>query len=71
MAEPSGSAMAAFICMHKSSGCYKLTCSAPRELAIDDPALTLVPLYAFFEDYLRNAPDRWWAAELLSSYQDG
>lgn len=71
MAEQSGSAMAAFICMHKSSGCYKLTCSAPRELAIDDPALTLVPLYAFFEDYLRNAPDRWWAAELLSSYQDG
>jgi len=68
MAKKTGSAIGAFICLHNSTGSYRVICLPPREIDPDDPVSTMLPIYVFFEKWIKRYPERWLAADLLPAF---
>ncbi len=68
MARETGAALGAFICVHRSPGSYKVFCLPPRDIDPDDPVRTMTPIYAYLEQWIRRAPERWVTSDLLPGY---
>jgi lauroyl/myristoyl acyltransferase len=69
MAKKTGSLIGAFICSHEKPGTYRIACLSPKEIHPENPVETMLPAYRFLETRIRQAPERWVAAELLPSYE--
>ena len=68
MAKKTGSLVGAFVCLHQRTGQYRVICLSPREVDSDNPLKTMRPIYAFLESWIRRYPERWVAADLLTTY---
>lgn len=68
LAKKTGSAIGAFVCLHKKTGCYKVICTPPQNIDPDDPLKTLLPIYSFLEEQIKQYPQRWICSELLPTY---
>ncbi|MCP4680746.1 MAG: hypothetical protein GY864_00250 [Desulfobacterales bacterium] len=68
MAKKTGAALGAFICVHQSSGCYRVFCLPPRDIDPEDPVRTMTPIYAYLEKWIRWAPERWETSDLLPAF---
>ncbi len=68
MAKRTGSLIGGFVCIHEGVGRYRVVTWQPREIDPRSPEKTLVPIYRFLEEWIRRAPDRWVAADLLPAY---
>lgn len=70
MAKKTESLIGAFICTHQKIGTYRIECLSPKEIDPDNPVETMLPIYKFLETRIRQAPERWVAADLLPSYEE-
>jgi lauroyl/myristoyl acyltransferase len=68
LAKRTGSAMGAFVCHYERPGHYRVICMGPKDVDPLDPLLTMRPLYAFLEEWIRRSPERWLAADQLPAY---
>jgi lauroyl/myristoyl acyltransferase len=68
MAKKTGSVLGAFVCLHQSPGRYRVICLPPKEIDPNSPKNTMEPIYGFLEAWIRKAPERWVAADLLPGY---
>ena len=68
MAKKTGSVLGAFVCLHQSHGRYRVICLPPKEIDPTSPRNTMEPIYGFLEAWIRKAPERWVAADLLPGY---
>ena len=68
MAKRTGSLVGGFVCIHEGVGRYRVVNLPPREIDLQSPQKTLIPIYRFLEDSIRRMPDRWVAADLLPAY---
>ncbi len=66
LAKATDSPIGAFVCLHERIGRYRLICLPPREIDPQSPENTMRPIYGFLEHWIRRAPERWIAADLLS-----
>jgi lauroyl/myristoyl acyltransferase len=71
MAKKTGSLIGAFLCFCEGPGRYRVVCHSPVDPSTGDPSSVLAPLYDFFSDYIAKHPERWWASDLLTVYQQG
>ena len=69
MAKKTKSVIGAFICRHQKTGTYRIECLCPKEIDPESPENTMLPIYQFLETRIRQAPERWVAAELLPAYE--
>jgi lauroyl/myristoyl acyltransferase len=68
MAKKTNSLITSFVCVHEGIGRYRVIMMPLREIDPDSPERTLVPLYEFMENCIRQYPERWISADLLPGY---
>jgi lauroyl/myristoyl acyltransferase len=68
LARETGSAMGGFVCLYVKPGVYRTVCTGPGDVDPKDPSCTMRPFYSFLEGWIRKAPERWLAADLLPGY---
>jgi lauroyl/myristoyl acyltransferase len=68
MAKKTNSLVGGFLCLHEGVGRYRVICLPPKPVHPDSPLETLLPVYAFLEEWIRKMPERWVSSDLLPAY---
>lgn len=63
LAEKTGAAVAAFVCLREGEG-YRIIISRPSPAGMESAEACRMAMH-FLEDYVKKYPERWWAADLL------
>lgn len=68
LAEKMGSPVAAFVCLHRDDGGYRMVFSPVYWPENSSHSRNAQRLFGFLESWIRRHPERWWAADQLPNF---